>query len=271
MHLYIRHMQKHVFHVENSFEPSGNQREIKVENSGREILNIQYGEKYPNSYLDIYLCNEEKNPLIFYVHGGGFTWGDKRDGDPNAKGAKQGQFWYFKRFLNAGYHVVSVNYALAPEYKYPTPIIQLKQALEFLNKNGDQFNFDTKRFIFAGSSAGGQLIGQLANIETNPNYAFKLGVKATLGKDSVKACLFNSALLDCERFDVTHQLKFDFMLRRCGRAYFGCRKMRGNIKTKEASIMEQYNENAKAGSAKAEAIKAREDALEESYSQYMAS
>lgn len=41
--------------------------------------------------------------------------------------------------------------------------------------------------------------------------------------------------------------------------------------TKEASIMEQYNENAKAGSAKAEAIKAREDALEESYSKYMAS
>lgn len=41
--------------------------------------------------------------------------------------------------------------------------------------------------------------------------------------------------------------------------------------TKEASIMEQYNENAKAGSAKAEAIKAREDALEKSYSRYMAS
>lgn len=39
---------------------------------------------------------------------------------------------------------------------------------------------------------------------------------------------------------------------------------------KEASIMEQYNENAKAGSAKAEAIKAREAALEESYNQYMA-
>lgn len=41
--------------------------------------------------------------------------------------------------------------------------------------------------------------------------------------------------------------------------------------TKEASIMEQYNENAKAGSAKAEAIKAREDALEKSYYQYMTS
>lgn len=38
-----------------------------------------------------------------------------------------------------------------------------------------------------------------------------------------------------------------------------------------ASIMEQYNENAKAGSAKAEAIKAREDVLEESYSRYIAS
>ena len=38
---------------------------------------------------------------------------------------------------------------------------------------------------------------------------------------------------------------------------------------KEASIIERYNENAKAGSAKAEAIKAREDALEKSYYQYM--
>lgn len=38
---------------------------------------------------------------------------------------------------------------------------------------------------------------------------------------------------------------------------------------KETSIMEQYNENASVGSAKAEAIKARENALRESYYGYM--
>ena len=39
--------------------------------------------------------------------------------------------------------------------------------------------------------------------------------------------------------------------------------------TKEASIVELYNENTKAGSAKAEAIKAREEALIQNYLQYM--
>ena len=187
--------------------------------------------------MDLYLCSEKQSPIVFYVHGGGFTWGDKAEGDPNAKGKDGDQLWYFNSFLKAGYHVASVNYALAPEYKYPVPVIQLRQALEFLNKNGKKYGLDTENYIFVGSSAGGQLIGQLANIETNPDYARKLQMKPVLKSGTLKACLFNSSLLDCGRYDVTHQAVFDFILLRCGRAYFGCRKMLGDVHTKEASVI----------------------------------
>ena len=77
-------------------------------------------------------------------------------------------------------------------------------------------------------------------------------------------------------FKKTHMLSLMPIIRKSIADSAGAEKVADWIEeffkpTKEASVMEQYNENAKAGSAKAEAIKAREDALEESYSQYMAS
>lgn len=77
-------------------------------------------------------------------------------------------------------------------------------------------------------------------------------------------------------FKKTHMLSLMPIIRKSIADSAGAEKVADWIEeffkpTKEASIMEQYNENSKAGSAKAEAIKAREDALEESYSRYMAS
>ena len=33
----------------------------------------------------------------------------------------KGLQWYFQQFINNGYNIVAPNYALAPDYKYPTP------------------------------------------------------------------------------------------------------------------------------------------------------
>lgn len=49
-----------------------------------------------------------KNETIIYFHGGGLIWGD-RDDLPQA---------YIDLFLKAGYHLLTVDYPLAPENSF---------------------------------------------------------------------------------------------------------------------------------------------------------
>ena len=72
----------------NSFQPKAEPTKTTLSDGTLFLSDIQYGEKYPNSYLDIYIPNGDtktKRPTLFYVHGGGFAWGDKIEGDPLAK------------------------------------------------------------------------------------------------------------------------------------------------------------------------------------------
>lgn len=53
--------------------------------------------------------------------------------------------------------VVSVEYRLAPEHKYPAQLEDTTDALEWLLENGGEHGIDTRRVAVAGESAGGHL------------------------------------------------------------------------------------------------------------------
>lgn len=150
------------------------------------------------------------------------------DGDPNAGKNNTDKDWFFKRFLAEGYNIVSIDYAFAPEYAYPTPIIQVCQAAQFLADHGSEYDLDMTKVILAGSSAGGQIIGQFANIQTNAAYALEMKLPQVFPEGTIKACLFNSALLDCERYEEAHNLVFNILFKKCGQAYFHSRKLKGH-------------------------------------------
>lgn len=61
-----------------------------------------------------------------------------------------------------------MNYAFAPEYRFPTQTIQLGEALQFLETNADRYGLDMSRVVLAGSSAGGQIVGSYANVRPTP-------------------------------------------------------------------------------------------------------
>ena len=194
----------------------------REEKNGRLILHdVSYGSKYPNHFLDIYLVSPDttvRRPTLFYVHGGGYTWGSKiTDGD------KGGFAWYFERFLQAGYNVVSMDYVFAPEYQYPTPILQMGEAIRFLQAHSE-YGVSLEQVVFCGCSAGGQLIGQFANIETNPAYAKDCGIRPVLGADRIKAVVFHSSLLDMEKFGEVDSKAGGSLFIKCGEAYFGIPK-----------------------------------------------
>ena len=52
--------------------------------------------------------------------------------------------------MEQGYVVVNVNYALAPNYKYPTPLIQFDDAIQFIKHNKDRFPIDLDQVVIGG-------------------------------------------------------------------------------------------------------------------------
>ncbi|OZD69009.1 hypothetical protein CH298_28010 [Rhodococcoides fascians] len=213
----------------NSFEPSA-PTETKVVNGVGLTNDIQYGTEFPNSYLDVYIADNDptvSRPTFLVVHGGGFIAGSKSDGDPNAAGADDAYFALGSQpLLDTGYNVVSIDYALAPQYRYPTPTVQLGQALQFLDEHGADYGLDMSQIVLSGGSAGGHIVAQYAAIQTNPEYAEQVGIAPTIDSDRMKAVIFDSAALDPTRAGKTQApvLTADWAFDLALRSYIGTSK-----------------------------------------------
>lgn len=110
--------------------------------------------------LDLYLPDtkpEEPAPLAVFVHGGGWQ-----------KGSKAGGVWLnsVRAELNKrGYVVASVDYRLAPKYKWPLFMNDVKCSIRFLRANAKQYDINPKHIGAWGTSAGGHLVAMLGTAD----------------------------------------------------------------------------------------------------------
>jgi acetyl esterase/lipase len=116
--------------------------------------------------MDLYYpaASEAPLPVTMYVHGGGWSKGDKAEG----AGAQE-----IPALQNAGFLVVSVNYRLAPEYPFPAMIQDIKCAVRYLRAQTSQYNLDPNRIGVWGGSAGGHLVNLLGT--TDESVGFDVG------------------------------------------------------------------------------------------------
>jgi acetyl esterase/lipase len=84
-------------------------------------------------------------PAVVYFHGGGWVLADKHDASERAlaKGAEV--------------VVISVNYRLAPEHKFPTAWDDALAAYQWTATNAGRWRGDPRRLALAGEGAGGNL------------------------------------------------------------------------------------------------------------------
>ncbi len=207
------------------------------------VENVKYDEEYPNSFLDIYYAGEvtDNRPTMIYIHGGAYVWGDK---STNNKALSYPDTNYnIDSFLEEGLNVISVNYALAPEYKYPTPVIQLSKAVEYLQEYGHLYRLNMEETFYLGWSAGGQIVGQFLNIQTNDEYAKEMGIEPVVDMNNVNAVVFNSALLDFERFDKTNKAFVNFFYRYMGQSYLDTNSLRNNEFVQQGNVINHVTED----------------------------
>ncbi|REJ11013.1 alpha/beta hydrolase [Halobacillus trueperi] len=86
-------------------------------------------------------------PVLVYFHGGGWVFGAVDSSDNVCR--------YFSR--HAQTVVVSVDYRLAPEHKYPAAFHDALDAVTWVANKAHQWNIDLKRLAVGGESSGGNL------------------------------------------------------------------------------------------------------------------
>lgn len=86
-------------------------------------------------------------PLFVYYHGGGWVIGDLETADASCR-----------MLANRTERVVvSVDYRLAPEYKFPVPVEDSYKALKWVKEHATELNGNASRIVVGGDSAGGNL------------------------------------------------------------------------------------------------------------------
>ena len=149
-----------------------------------------------NCKLDYYYIpktTRDKYPVILNIHGGGFVAGDK----------------VYRKSLctwlaTQGFFVVNANYGLCPECRFPTPILQLTRALNWIHKFSKILKLDTSKVVVSGDSAGAYYASMLCALSTNPEMQKIFKAKP---KISPNACILN-----CGLYDLDHALESKMIL-----------------------------------------------------------
>ena len=107
--------------------------------------NLVYGNLESAHKLNLYLPDCNASSVFVYFHGGGLESGDKSDAD------------YFAPYLTSrGIAVVSANYRMYPNAKYPDFICDAAKAVAWADKYMKE-ELGCDRLYVGGSSAGGYL------------------------------------------------------------------------------------------------------------------
>jgi acetyl esterase/lipase len=106
-------------------------------------------------------------PVVAYYHGGGWLLGSVDAYDIVCRALANA----------AGAIVVSVEYRLGPEHRFPTAVEDAYAAATWLGENADVLNGDRARLAVAGDSAGGNLaavVALVARVRGGPAIRFQL-------------------------------------------------------------------------------------------------
>lgn len=161
---------------------------------------LRYGNRYPNSFLDIWYAPRHEDgiaPTVVFIHGGGWFAGAKNNGDPMAGGAAG---LVSEPLAQRGFNVVSIDYALAPDYRYPVAMIQLNEALAYLRAHASELKLDMTNLILMGGSAGAQMTAQYGVLLSDPRYAAEVGIRPAMPRPDVKGLVIFSAPLRVSGF-----------------------------------------------------------------------
>lgn len=146
---------------------------------------LSYGSD-PKQRLDLLVpANAKRAPLLLFIHGGGWSIGDKRSGAGVKTAHFTGQGWAF----------ASANYRLVPQATVEQQAADIAAAIAWARANAAANGLDPDRIVLMGHSAGAHLV---ALVGTDPRYLAAAAVPIGAVKGVV--------LLDGAGYDIAGQM-----------------------------------------------------------------
>lgn len=129
----------------------------------RKMIDVAYCNQSASQKMDIYFPNVKSDkpyPVIVYFHGGAFMKGTKRDDALEP----------MLRATSRGYVVVSVDYRLSGEARFPAMVYDGKTVIRYLRAHAEEYGIDPDRIAVWGPSSGGWLASFIAVTAYNPAF-----------------------------------------------------------------------------------------------------
>jgi acetyl esterase/lipase len=155
------------------------------------FLNIPYKKTDANSSLtslDVYTPDSEGSfPVIVYVHGGAWEFGDKKyvSGKPDY-------------FVRNGFVFVSINHRLSPQVMHPEHAQDVADAITWVYYHIREYGGDRDDIFLMGHSTGAHLVSL---VSTDERYLRKSGLDLSTIRGTVS--------LDCDYYDIPFSLAQD--------------------------------------------------------------
>lgn len=116
---------------------------------------LPYGTAHARQVLDLHApANAKGLPVVFWIHGGGWQAGDKREVQRKPEA-----------FLARGFVFVSTNYRLLPAVDMDTIVRDVAKSLGWVHAHIAKHGGDPQRIFVMGHSAGAQLAALLCTDE----------------------------------------------------------------------------------------------------------
>lgn len=122
--------------------------------------------------LDLYLPGMGRSPagLIIWVHGGAWRAGSRDSVDLLA-------------MTERGWAIASVDYRLSTTARFPAQVHDIKAAIRYLRARAAEHGYPPRRFVIAGSSAGGHLAALVGVSNGLPALEGAIGDEASVSSD----------------------------------------------------------------------------------------
>ena len=150
-----------------------------VRRTNAALLDLSYGEA-SGERLDFFPASKSDAPLLVFIHGGWWRSLDKSD-----------LSFIVQPYVRAGFNVALTNYTLVPQASIADIVRQQLRALAWLYRHAETYDFDRKRIVVAGHSAGAHLTAMMLA-------AVWPAFGSDLPPDLVKAGILLSGIYDLE-------------------------------------------------------------------------